>query len=672
MARAGACVRHCPARGHTVARALRLHQSGEALGGWSIDQVWLDHSSLPVVRLLGFPFVVTDGMHAKPAEDLEGLGKLLERLLQATTTPQSAPAQIQRLIQELMAAGTTSKLPTITAVADALEALLAEKEPDVDMPVVNVANEATSNGLARLKLQRQMQRSRQTIVLVGLAVLACIGLMGGGYWWLTLPPAQSVDTVATAASPQSSVEQVALVDPTPTPIEVDDPTALWQSPTAGTPIALRYLPLGSPCYIVWRASDFLRHSEGEKLLDTLGPIGQPLRDEVVELLGVPLDEVDRLTLGLYDAGPAAWQASLVVELGTPPALDELLDLLGQPQPEDVSAGLAYRSATHTYYFPHSQTDLFAVVPHDRLDEVVASGEAAPLLRREFEQLLSSTDADRQFTMLFAPTFFWHGGGQPLLAGLLQPLKEWFTQLIGDQTRAVAAAIHLDENFFLEVRVVGPTDERPAQGAERLEAEVVRLPDDIERRLQAETISPYSRPVLERYPLMVRLWSEHTRVAIDGRDVVLRSYLPAVAAHNLALGLQLSLFVGQEFLAEPESMTTPPEGAGGGLTQIVSLSFPRNTLERALEMLSEEIGVPIEILGNDLQLEGITKNQSFGLDLRERPAVEILRAILLRASPDGKLVYIPREADGEQPMSIVVSTRAAATKRGDPLPPEFIE
>jgi hypothetical protein len=86
------------------------------------------------------------------------------------------------------------------------------------------------------------------------------------------------------------------------------------------------------------------------------------------------------------------------------------------------------------------------------------------------------------------------------------------------------------------------------------------------------------------------------------------------------------------------------------------------------MVAEETGVPMEILGGDLQLEGITKNQSFGLDERAKTAAEILRVILAKSNPDGKLVYVVQEKDGEE--WVLITTRAAAAKRGDPLPPAF--
>ena len=73
-------------------------------------------------------------------------------------------------------------------------------------------------------------------------------------------------------------------------------------------------------------------------------------------------------------------------------------------------------------------------------------------------------------------------------------------------------------------------------------------------------------------------------------------------------------------------------------------------------------------GHALELEGITKNQSFGLDEQNQTADAILRTILARSNPDGKLVYVVRNKGGAE--SIEITTRAAAAKRGDVLPPGF--
>ena len=86
-----------------------------------------------------------------------------------------------------------------------------------------------------------------------------------------------------------------------------------------------------------------------------------------------------------------------------------------------------------------------------------------------------------------------------------------------------------------------------------------------------------------------------------------------------------------------------------LAKVTSLKFAKDTLEAALEQLSQDIGVPIVIRGPDLQADGITKNQSFGIDISDKPAEEILVEILRLANPDKtatgphdarqKLVYI---------------------------------
>jgi hypothetical protein len=98
---------------------------------------------------------------------------------------------------------------------------------------------------------------------------------------------------------------------------------------------------------------------------------------------------------------------------------------------------------------------------------------------------------------------------------------------------------------------------------------------------------------------------------------------------------------------------------------VSLSFPRDTLERALELLAREIDTPIIILGADLQTEGITKNQSFGLDERDKTARDVLAKVLAQANPDGKLVYVIKPGE-EGDEAIYITTRAAAARRQEPL------
>jgi hypothetical protein len=112
---------------------------------------------------------------------------------------------------------------------------------------------------------------------------------------------------------------------------------------------------------------------------------------------------------------------------------------------------------------------------------------------------------------------------------------------------------------------------------------------------------------------------------------------------------------------------------------VSLAFPRESLERALELWAAEAGVEITIDGPAFEAEGVTRNQSLELDERDRTAAEILVEILRQSNPDrtAKNAADPRQtvvyvvettADGGS--RIIVTTRAAAAERGAPLPAVF--
>lgn len=186
--------------------------------------------------------------------------------------------------------------------------------------------------------------------------------------------------------------------------------------------------------------------------------------------------------------------------------------------------------------------------------------------------------------------------------------------------------------------------------------------------------------------MVRKLATCTRHDSDKDCAVLRCYLPAIAAHNLLLGTELTLAQSGAqgaFTATTSPSSSTPLTLGERLQKRTSLRFGRDTLETALRMLSTDIGVPITIRGSDLQAEGITKNQSFGVDVADKRADEILVEILRLANPDKlatgpadarqKLVYVVKETGGgeKEAREIIVTTRAAAKQRGDRLPAAFV-
>ena len=125
---------------------------------------------------------------------------------------------------------------------------------------------------------------------------------------------------------------------------------------------------------------------------------------------------------------------------------------------------------------------------------------------------------------------------------------------------------------------------------------------------------------------------------------------------------------------PLAEASSPGSIAERLQKKTSLRFAREELEAALDMLARDIGVDIVIRGQDLQLDGITRNQLFAIDLADAPAAEILVEILRRANPD-KLAAGP--ADPRQklvyvvgPEAIFITTRAKVAERGERLPDVF--
>ena len=79
------------------------------------------------------------------------------------------------------------------------------------------------------------------------------------------------------------------------------------------------------------------------------------------------------------------------------------------------------------------------------------------------------------------------------------------------------------------------------------------------------------------------------------------------------------------------------------------------MEIYLGLLANLTGVPITINVSALQMEGITKNQSFGLDERDQPARNVLEAILAKADTQGRLRTVLRATDDGK-TAIDITTR----------------
>ncbi|QDT69889.1 hypothetical protein MalM25_28320 [Planctomycetes bacterium MalM25] len=419
--------------------------------------------------------------------------------------------------------------------------------------------------------------------------------------------------------------------PVPTPpsdgLVADNGRTLWASPTAGEAIDLSVVPSGSDLIVWLRPKPLLASEEGRRVWRALGPAGEAATAAIEARAGERLDAID----------------SLVVS---------------------VTSGESYESVEATLSIDPQPTD------------------DLPLLQREIESLLESSDAERHLTLIFSPRFVLGGGGS-MLQGPWEPLRDLLLAQTRDAWSAAALSAHVDDQarLYWELRLLTGADLPETRAALGLAKQASGWQADTSSVVDQTDWSPYSAEVIERSPAMMEVLGRYARRGVDGRQAVLNGYAPPGAAHQL-------LLVAERIVAELAAPPALPIASTAKETPLadlplaerlrrpVSISFPRESLEAAVAILSETIATPITIVGRDLQLEGITRNQMLGLDETDRPAADVLVEMLRRANPDTeatgpadprqRLVYIVR--DGK----IAITTRTAATKRGDTIPAPFAE
>jgi hypothetical protein len=481
---------------------------------------------------------------------------------------------------------------------------------------------------------------------------------------------------------------------------VEDPEGklLWAKPEPHGALELRYLPSGTLCLIRASVGVAKFELESRKALAALGPWGQMMLARLEALTGAQTDELQSILAAIIVREDGTLDVSCQVDLQEPWTAEEIRRRFPEGTEQRIGGVDAIEHGDRVVLFvgyPRHPRETpygrFVVCPKDLAEELVESADDPPMLVRDLEDLMRQSEITRDVTII-ASTKFLEAAGGDLFDGDGEALREAFTRFVGRETTAVMLSAKWDNGFFLELRATPALGVSPRWLASTLQQRLDAAAGEVEKYVAAHQWPEYGRRVIERYPAMLRKLAEYTRHGEDNRQAVLRAYLPAVAGHNLMMGAELLLTQAgggvdrNEVGASPANLvdaTTLDER----LAARMSLTFPRESLERALELWSAEAGVAAVIDGPAFEAAGITRNQSVELDLRDRPAGEVLVEILRRANPDRtatsaadsrqSVVYIVESAatgnaaaDGVGGSRIIVTTRAAAAERGQPLPTVF--
>jgi hypothetical protein len=490
-------------------------------------------------------------------------------------------------------------------------------------------------------------------------------------------------------APQLKPVQQAEPEADISPLVDDDGKTLWESPTNGRPLALGYLSPGAQIIVALRPAALLKHAEGEKIRVALGPLGKSGIEFIQAAAGMPLADMERLFVGCRITSEGTWQTTLVVRATNAITNESHLAKFAGADEKDHFGKKYWLAGERAYYLPGGKdADVLVVAPEDAIQDVIDLAGEMPPLRRDIERLINHTDGDRQLTIVFAPNSLF-SEGQSMFSGQASRLREPLFWFLGDELSGAALSMAWGDDFFLELIATPTLETLPQRAATIFSERVAQVPNKLEEYVVNLNTQPYGRLVVARFPEMLRKVVAFTRSDFDKDHAVLRCYLPAVAGHNLLLAAELTLAETPRAAATdaqvssadntPVPVVATPMTLKDRLAKVTSLKFAKDTLETSLEQLSQDIGAPIVIRGPDLQADGITKNQSFGIDLAGKPASEILVEILRLANPDKSatapndkrqmLVYII-ETKPDKTEQIVITTRAKAAERKDELPAPF--
>jgi eukaryotic-like serine/threonine-protein kinase len=489
------------------------------------------------------------------------------------------------------------------------------------------------------------------------------------------PKTKAPPTPTTNTEPTTVVNGVELV--------ADDGQTLWAAPsTNGNPLKFDEVPSGVQVVMSIRPWDWKNKNRfNPRVLAAAGPLAETAQKRVEQDTGLNFSEISVLQIAWAEINKQLTPIYYVRAKDRNIA-EQWMAKLKNLAPETVAGKATFKGPQFQYYWPEADNKMRLIAAYpEHMKELL---EAPARLNPRVNYLLKFTDENRLVNLVCNPMYLFKEG--PSLLPGQEKLFPTLERALDFDVDALALSLHVDDqNFFTEIRMtpsgsLGTPERAALLYKDKLKAWERNIQEYVTGIMQKQPPA-YGIPILMKYAQQVGKYAAFTRVGEDQKTVVVRTYLNAAAAEHLILGGELALAYNGIGAGAMGSGTTPvatnqqPQALGDSvedkIKKTISFSFDREALDKTMVLFGEEIGVPVEILGTDLQLEGITKNQSINnLNMKDQPANEVLKKILMLANPDGKLVYIIKPKNPGEKDMLFITTRAAVEKRKDKLPADF--
>ncbi|MDG2380086.1 MAG: protein kinase [Pirellulaceae bacterium] len=609
---------------------------------------------------------------------LSHLEKQRERIPTHLVSPQNRSTPIQPV------APPESIPTTVASGPPEVASFKTSPTPVIETPIVDTGSSQVTAGQSPTHSRPTWQRFGMAAVTISILMLA-IGLIIN---W-------RAPRVQSPADPthQSKTEQGVSPTPVASPTAInlakdeslidDDGQTLWQSPTKGEPIELSYSPPAAQFFLIARPRAMLESDEGPAVLNALGPLNDHVQ-ALFEELQLSLAEIDQLLIALTPQDVGSPRVTIVAKFNSEPTVTELLTRINH---QDSPDGKRWQIADYHAIVPKEDPNVICFADETEITEIVKTGGTPPLLKRQIERLRRLTDRERHLTLLFDPHFL-NADGRETLRGIYTALRGPISNFLGDEVQAATVSLHFENPFYGEVRLASSLDQDPFRLAATCRQRLSSLPEKVNDYLGRTTIERFWQPIALRFPLMLRFLHDQARIGVTDQCAVINFVAPEKSAHNLVLASQLAIEAsGASPPQEPPSSPEPTDWRRI-LEHSMNLSFPQLSLEFALRDFTAVLkdtfpseNIQIKIVGSDLQLAGITRNQQIrDVQLKQKTVDEILTQLVRQANPvrtdslssvEQKLVWVLAPSDESTGKTILITTRTAATQKGYSLPKQFL-
>ena len=489
----------------------------------------------------------------------------------------------------------------------------------------------------------------------------------------------------------------------------DDQKTLWESPTSGPPVSLEYLPSAPQLIAVVNWDSFLASGEGKPIIESLGPHFRSIVTEFVVNSGFQLSDLGKTTFSLHSNEAFEYESFAVVNLKEPTPPAECLNKWGNPDSIQLGDGKTL------FVKPDKDLAIWVIndsVPSEELSdnpnlvqkfivgkrawvEQVANGEAPPV-SGSLNRMAIDADNDRHINLFFLRSALFNDEGKDLMGNWASWVQPELRLLIPDEMRAGTISLHVDHGSYLELRLDQQIEIKPEAMAKTLKMRLQQQRDLIGPFVSGLASNSYWDQIRMRYDQMLSELTTHWRWDVEFGDVVANAWLPPMAAPNLIAGSELSLSFSrsQQVSATAASDLQLPKNLTELLATKRSLKITNppdlNVLLSDIqsEVRDQYLQLPFEfnirLMGNDLQKEGITQNQRPGeLNIEDKSLADILTSVMTSSNPNRnitgaddpncKLVWVvAADPEDESRQAVLITTRAAAQKKGYTLPPAFVE